>query len=388
MPPTNLSRRTLLLGGAATASLAALPGAPAAASVASPPIPPVVRQIVGAVPVDDRYPFIFAIGTDGHLWLNWQQDYDYRRWGDAGTPPGVSLTTGLGVTAVDANHRPYAYALGTDGDVWMFWRVLGGGWQWNSLGAPPPGVATDWARACAVTIGGNSPYLFVGGEDGALWVNAPGGASWAWTSLGAPAGATVRGVSVVGAVEMFGPTKGTSWAQAYVVVDGRLWTVPFSTTGPAWTDIGVPAGAYLNDGNLGAGARLVTEAGVRGHAYAFAMDGSTVWVFAGHSWERADSMPAGIWPANGLLGAVYQRSGHQVLFARASDNTMWTNQRSASEDWVWTGYGPVPFVPGFGQEGAVTTTDTDLDAFQLDDAGNLWRFHLAGTVESWTNLNG
>lgn len=64
----------------------------------------------------EQLPYVFVLGGDGNLWLNWW-DGTQRHWSNQDNPPGLATVAGpVGVTTVmdspQAAQRPYAFVAG------------------------------------------------------------------------------------------------------------------------------------------------------------------------------------------------------------------------------------------------------------------------------------
>jgi hypothetical protein len=191
-------------------------------------------------------PYVYVVGSDGHLWENmWTGDRHV--WTDLGMPaPAVGAATGIGTNAVKDNpstgQRTYAYVRGTDGHLWEnFWN--GDRHVWNDLGLPGPRisiVAEAGTTAVLETPGsGQLPYVYVLGSDGHLWANQWTGSSYIWVDLGTPGnekrivskvgvttimGGDWRVVSKLGFTMIMGSSRLQEWPYVYVLgSDGDLY---------------------------------------------------------------------------------------------------------------------------------------------------------------------
>lgn len=136
--------------------------------------------------------YIFALGEDGHLYVNWW-DGAVWRWADQGTP-GVALTgqATAGVSAITYREggKQRIYAFVTYGNLYVnYWD--GNGWHWADQGRPSTQEPLV-TRPSAVTYRDASNkqriYSFVS-SNSRLYVNYwDGTGSWHWADQGRPAG--------------------------------------------------------------------------------------------------------------------------------------------------------------------------------------------------------
>jgi hypothetical protein len=140
--------------------------------------------------------YIFAQGSDGHLYVNRWDGGAQSTWADKGVPPHVTVVGRPGVISsrFQGFTRLYAFVRGSDGHLYVnFWD--GAQWNWADQGVPP-----------ATTIGGDPGmvgysgvygpeglYAFIRGSNGHLYVDYWNGARWTWADQGVPANATIGG---------------------------------------------------------------------------------------------------------------------------------------------------------------------------------------------------
>ena len=121
-------------------------------------------------------PYVFVIGSDGNLWLNWWNgsQWGWANQGNPPVPPGQTVIGGVGaITVMDspsAAKRPYAFVIGSDGHLWLNWWN-GSQWGWANQGNPPvPPGQTVIGGVGVVTVLDSPgaiqrPYAFVVGND-------------------------------------------------------------------------------------------------------------------------------------------------------------------------------------------------------------------------------
>ena len=77
---------------------------------------------------------MFAIGTDGQLWHNWQWKPNGTTGWSGWYPMGGSFSAGTAVN-INIDGRLELFIYGSDGKLWNNWQVVaGGGWSgWHPL---------------------------------------------------------------------------------------------------------------------------------------------------------------------------------------------------------------------------------------------------------------
>ncbi|MFF0721496.1 hypothetical protein [Micromonospora sp. NPDC003816] len=342
---------------------------------------PTTRQIVGAVAVGDRYPYVFVIGTDGNLWINWQDQSEQWNWSNMGTPPGVALRMPIGVTIVDGFSRPYAFVLGSDQNVWSLWRSATS-WQWRNQGAPPGANFVSWPSFAAVAVNDTSPYLFVRSDgDETVWVNWWNGSVWNWTNISSPP----DGIAATGPV---GVLLENGTPQVYTVGNGgRLWTTRFDDTAAPWVDLGQPPGVWLTDAGTPFGARSAVQVAPDARPYLLATGSDdNAWLrwWTGTQWEwhNLGSPPEQLVP--GTLGALAVNGTSPFSFFATDGGGLWINYWDGS-NWHWSDQSP-PFRPALTGTAVLAPQNSTRPAiFLRDTAGNLWSRWWNGSYWSWTN---
>src|SRR5690348_14803672 len=242
-----------------------------------------------------------SLGAPAGIWLASDQ-----------TPAVVSLPDGERVV----------FVRGGDGKLYSAVTSPGSpGVRWQALGAPDG----------AILAGSVSATAFAGGiavaalaSDGNVWWRAgPLGQYGGWLSLGRPAGATLRGIPVLGAAQGSGDLFAlvSAW-------DGHLYETDTvdalpSSDGPAhWAPVALPAGAAPLNGTLLAVPDLAPTSTRPSAAIwsdlplnVFAMDGTgTIWWLRGggqsNGWsiqsltppETIQTLLAGVAVADPTLG--------------------------------------------------------------------------------------
>jgi len=140
-----------------------------------------VRSLLGVLTVMDsatsaQRPYAFVLGNDGNLWVNWW--IGEWRWSSLGKPPDpVSISSPVGVaTVMDtpiSPQRPYVFVLGSDGNLWVNWWT-GGQWTWANQGKPEGENISGSVGVLTVMdtpMSPQRPHVFVRGSDGNLWIN-------------------------------------------------------------------------------------------------------------------------------------------------------------------------------------------------------------------------
>ena len=209
-----------------------------------------IASTVGVVTVMDdpasaQRPYAFFVGSDGQLWVDWW-DYDHFVWSSLGTPQtGVTVAEGVGVLTVrdssNSAQLPYIFVIGSDHQLWLNWWD-GSAWHWTALGTPSPEITIDFA----VGVSTQTPAAFVVGSDGQLWWTSSGpGADW--ETHGTPQ----SGVSIAAAIGVQTVVSEYSVPDLYVLIkgsDGKVWLRRNYGAGWSWLAQGVPQGAEIGEG--------------------------------------------------------------------------------------------------------------------------------------------
>jgi len=285
---------------------------------ANPPV--TVAQGVGVTIANDN-PYVFVLGSDGHLWQNYWNGSSWV-WFDANKPDddSVSLNLPVGVTTVGG--RPYAFIFDEDYNLWQnYWT--GSSWVWYNAGKPnsnayitrPVGITTLDGNPCVLGLDGY----------GHLWMNWWSGSSWMWLDWGEPNGGVVF-TSPVGVTTVNG--------NPYVFIldsDANLWS---SSPGEGWHNGGKPnSSVTLN--------RPVGVAAVNGIPYAFIRDSD------GNLWQNLWQGSSGVWYNGGRPGDTYINGSGGItvagdgpfakpyVFIQGNDGHLWLNSYDNS-NWQWS----------------------------------------------------
>lgn len=213
-----------------------------------------ITSTVGVVTVMDspdsaQRPYAFFIGSDGQLWVEWW-DYDHFVWANQGVPQaGVTVAAGVGVlTVIDSStsgQLPYIFVIGSDRQLWLNWWD-GSAWHWTALGTPGPGITI----AFAVGVSTQTPAAFVVGSDGQLWWTYfdNGNGAWDWGTHGTPQ----PGVPIAAAIGVQTVMDSEhSVPNLYAFVkgsDGQVWLRRNYGAGWSWLAQGVPQSAGISGG--------------------------------------------------------------------------------------------------------------------------------------------
>jgi len=213
---------------------------------------------VGVAPVKDQpntpeRPYIFVLGDDGHLWLDWWDGSRAYNWEDRGVPKDLKVTLGLGALAAAETPTgpklPHAFVRASDGHLWLN-RWDGKTWQWQDLGAPPEVEIRGKVGVITVqdSLGApERPYVFVRGSDGNLWLNWWNGQSWQWSNQGQPAHG--KFTVAVGAISVKEHPDAAQYPYAFVAdSDGHLWTNRWNGTVWSWDHLGKPGNQIVAGG--------------------------------------------------------------------------------------------------------------------------------------------
>jgi hypothetical protein len=199
--------------------------------------------------------YTFAIGNDTNLYVLFG-DGNTWTWLNLGHPPsgGVSNVfrrpTSLTVPP-DAAKSIFVFVIGVDGHLWVNYSPSGGtGWSWQDLGTPPTtGIYTFFPNALRVGTESKAGvfnwnlFVFAVGNDGNLWMNSTAhaelglSAAWTWQSLGTPLPPPPRTVGGLDGAVASTETEATlASVQMYVFVNDEFTDTNTSRwDGSAWT---------------------------------------------------------------------------------------------------------------------------------------------------------
>lgn len=349
----------------------------------------------GAVTVKDsplatERPYVFVSGTDGNLWLRWWDGSNWH-WRNQGTPSSTTTVAWpVGATTVkdtpNGPQRPYVFVLGLDHQLYVNWWT-GTDWRWRPQGAPPGGLAAGIGVATytAVAGGPERPYAFLEGLDGRLWANYWTGSDWAWYPIGTPPGQTDIPYGVGAATVMDGPN---ATERPYVFVyghetDQQLWAAYWDGSGWQWHKQGAPANGLA----LGVGATAVADSPQSAHRpYVFVYDRkgqlwANYWTnSAGWQWYDVGT-PGGhtLSEGVGVTTVMDDPSAPQrpYVFVRDFDiGHLWLADWDSS-GWHWRDQGAPSSDLVLGSVGATTVTDSTSgperpEAFVFGTTGPLW----------------
>ncbi|MCW6004452.1 hypothetical protein K1W54_07620 [Micromonospora sp. CPCC 205371] len=190
---------------------------------------------------EPQRPFAFVIGSDGHLWTRSRAGGVWTGWQDQGTPTGTTVSAAVGAVAVhdspSAAGRPYVFVLGGDGHLWVNWWN-GGRWQWYDQGVPPGStLSSSFIRVGVtttqpVTEGSEYPQAFLLDAQRNLWRHGWNGSAWEWANYGRPSSAAPGGIHGLGVVNDNGLEYRTTYVSAFVAVNNMVYEYTLPTSGP------------------------------------------------------------------------------------------------------------------------------------------------------------
>ena len=207
--------------------------------------------------------YTFAIGNDNNLYVLYGDGSTWT-WLNLGHPPSGGVSNDLrdptSVTVPPAESI-FVFVIGIDGHLWVNYsrvalgpqaslKAHGTGWSWKDLGTPPTtGIYTFFPNA--LLVGNESKeavfnwnlFVFVVGYDNSLWMistpNAELGlsAAWTWQPLGAPPYPPSRTVAHLNGAVASTETEATlASVQMYVfVLDSLIAIDTCRWDGSAWT---------------------------------------------------------------------------------------------------------------------------------------------------------
>ena len=255
---------------------------------------------------------VFARGSDGAVWHNWQvvPNGNWSGWN--------SLGGWVDIVSVAANQdgRLELFARGADGAVWHNWQVApNGNWSgWNSLGG--------WVDL--ISVGQNADgrlEIFARGADKALWHNwqvTPNGNWSGWNSLSGWIDMISLNQNQDGRLEIF--ARGS---------DGAVWHIWQTAPNSGWSGWNSLSG-WIDMLTIGKNQDGRLEIFARGADKA-------VW----HNWQVT---PNGNWSGWNSMGGWIDEiavgnnlDGRLELFARGSDQALWHNWQTAPNN-GWSGW--------------------------------------------------
>ncbi len=293
---------------------------------------------------------IFARGSDGAVWHNWQTEPNGNWSGWASLGGWIDMLT----IGQNADGRLEIFARGSDGAVWHNWQTEpNGNWSgWASLGG--------WIDI--LTVGKNADgrlEIFARGGDGAVWHNwqiAPNGNWSGWASLGGWIDRLVIGQNQDGRLELFArgsdaalwhmwqtaPSNGWSgwaslggWIDMLTVsqnADGRMEVFARGSDAALWHMWQTaPNNGWSGWASLGGWIDMLTvEQNQDGRMEVF-VRGSDLAVW--HLWQTAPSNGWGDWASLGgwidRLFISHNLDGRIEVFARGGDGAVWHNWQTA-----------------------------------------------------------
>ena len=260
---------------------------------------------------------LFAKGTDGAVWHQWQTapSNGWSGWASRG---GV-ITSNIAV-ASNADGRMEIFARGTDGAVWHMWQTApSNGWSgWHSRG----GVITS-----DIALGRNADgrlELFARGTDGAVWhqwQTSPNGPWSGWASMGGVITSNIAvGRNADGRLEIF--ARGT---------DNAVWHMWQTAPSNGWSGWASRGGVITSNIAVANNADGRMELFVRG-------SDNAVW----HMWQTAPSNGWSGWASRGGvitsdIAVGKNSSGRMEFFARGTDQAVW-HQWQVAPNGTWSGW--------------------------------------------------
>jgi hypothetical protein len=187
---------------------------------------------------------VFAIGTDGNLYVDSWNGSKWK-WSDFGDPPsGVRIAGALAVTNYQAAGGALVenvFATGTDGNLYVdSWN--GTKWAWVAEGNPGVGIGSSPSVMNYQASGGNlQENVFLVGLDGTLYNDHWNGSSWRWVTLGVPGLGVTANEIATPAVGNYQEAGGTLDQCVFVTgSDGKLYNDDYNGGGWTWSPLGVP----------------------------------------------------------------------------------------------------------------------------------------------------
>ncbi|HEX3682049.1 MAG TPA: hypothetical protein VHU83_05850 [Bryobacteraceae bacterium] len=341
-----------------------------------------------------QHGYCFLNGGDGNLWMNWSDGTNWY-WTNQGAPQaGVSVSAGVGATTVmdslDSAQRPYIYTIGSDGQLWIDWWDYTR-WSWASLGAPQTGV-TVAAGAGVLSVmdaptAAQFPYAFVLGSDGQLWLNWWDGTAWHWTSQATPAvGVTID--SAVGVITVMDSPDSAQRPYAFLIgSDGQLWVDWWDYTRFAWGNLGLPQQGVTAAAGVGVLTVMDSPASAQ-RPYTFVIGSDRqLWVnwwddTAWH-WTALGTPGPGITIASAvgvttLIGSPGAAQRPSAFVVGSDGQLWWTYFDDGNGAWDWDTHGApqsdITIVAAIGVQTVMDSEDsaTSPHVFVKGSDGQVW----------------
>jgi len=132
----------------------------------------------------------FVTGANGHLLENYWNGSAWA-WDDLGAPTGVSITSGPSAVYDSSSNNPLmVFAVGSNGHLFVAFSSNGTSWTWRDQGIPSGETGLSAAAGLSAIYdptSTNSILAFaVGSSTGNLYVNYWNGSAWAWRNQAQP----------------------------------------------------------------------------------------------------------------------------------------------------------------------------------------------------------
>jgi hypothetical protein len=357
-------------------------------------------SIVSYLEGSTRRIYVFALGEDGHLYVNWWDGARWR-WADQGKP-GIAMTgqATAGVSAITYREggKQRIYAFVPYGNLYVnYWD--GNGWHWADQGRPSSQDVLV-TRPSAVTYRQDNQqriYCFVS-TNSTLFVNYWDGKGWHWGNQGAP---PVESSGGAGSPEAITYSEG-GVQRLYIFVTnspaslakGRLYVNWWDGNTWRWADQGRPSAPFQAIEPMGPLSGITyTENGQR-RIYLFARGGLVspghlyVNYWNGTSWQWADQgTPASVSEVSYPATVTYRdESGKQRIYTFVNAGRLYVNWWDGSK-WNWADQGTPPGGSWHTETmRAITYHDgihQRIYAFMVGQDGHLWAHYWDGAGWHW-----
>ncbi len=343
------------------------------AEITPPGLAPPDAQVAAAKQNDNQLD-AFVVDALGQAWVTWEVGDGHWSDGTNGFPrpapitlPGTTASGGCIAVAQQNNNQLDAFVVGNDGQVVVTWEGNDGRWTDGLNGFTPPAAITPPHRAqpgsCVAAIKQNDNQLDVlyAGNDGALYVTWEAGDS-RWTDgingYTPPAQITPLGVAPLGACVSAAKQNDNQLDAFFVAKDGAVY-VTWEVNNGRWSDglNGFTPPAQITPLNFAKPGSCVTPVKQNSNQLdAFVVDHNGVVAV---TWESND----GRW-TDGING--------------------FTPPSPITPAGIWFLDRWIPFAPSTATVSTIKQSQSQLDAFVVDNTGAI-RLSFEANDSFWTD---
>ena len=342
----------------------------------------------------------FARGTDNNIWYNYQVIANGGWSGWAPLQSGMQFN-GDPTAALIGNGVLQVFARGSDNNIWTNWETAPNSLTWNGWVPLQTGFTFQGTPTIAY-MGNGTLDVFARGTDNNIWHNPEqsigGWSGWATIQAGKQFNGdpTAGRIGSNGVIQVF--ALGT---------DNNIWTAfqtaPNSTTWSAW---GPHETGFSFQGTPA--IVVVVEVGVEfGNHIDYNDDGRMTVIAQGSdnniwaTWETCLNCGWTTWAPlqsgkqfNGDVGGgkIQISNGVEQIFARGTDNNIWTTFQTSGNSSTWNAWGPQQTglsVTFQGTPAIDYTADGRMQVYVVGSDSHIWttwETSLSGPWTPWTML--